>query len=382
MNIPITKPYLGEEEKKAVNEVIDSGWLVQGKKVAEFEDMFCQYTGARFAKATTSCTTALHLALVALGLGPGDEVLLPAFTFIASANAIEYTGAKPVFIDIDLKTFNIDPLKVEKYLEKDKKEGSKVRAIMPVHLFGLCTDMDPIMELAAHYNLCVIEDAACALGSLYNSRHAGTIGHIGCFSFHPRKPITTGEGGMLTTNSPDVATVVQSLRDHGAATTDLTRHEKGDSLLPGYSILGYNYRMTDIQGAIGVEQMKKFPGIIKRKIEKAGRYNRGLQDIRWLQTPYVPKGYKHTYQSYVILTRDSQIRNLAMWNLKEKGIATRQGTHAVHILDYYKQKYNIKANDYTNALAADERSLTLPLYPQMTSEEQEYVIEYIRSLMV
>ena len=393
MKVPITKPYFGEEEKRAVCEVLDSGWLVQGPKVAEFERMVCQYTCAQFARASTSCTTSLHLALLALGIGPGDEVLVPSFTFIASANAIEYTGARPMFIDIDLKTFNIDPQKVEEYLEQAKKSGSTVRGIMPVHLFGLVTDMNPIMEMAKEYNLCIIEDAACALGSLYDSKQAGTFGDAGCFSFHPRKPITTGEGGILTTNNPEIAARVQSLRDHGAAVSDLARHEKGEFLLPAFDMLGYNYRMTNIQGAIGIEQMKKFPWIIEKRIEKSKRYDKELGGLPWLKTPYVPTGYKHTYQSYVTLVVDSEleelslkkiedlhhVRNRIMAELGERGIATRQGTHAVHTLSYYQKKYGLKDEDYFNSLAADRLSMTIPLYPQMTDEEQEYVISGIKA---
>jgi perosamine synthetase len=394
MNVHITKPCFGEEEKKAVNAVLESGWLVQGPRVAEFERMFCQYTGAKFSKASTSCTSALHLALIALGVGPGDEVLLPPFTHVASANVITYTGAKPAFIDIDLKTFNIDADKVEQYLEKAKRQSSQVKGIMPIDLFGLCADLERITALAKAYHLFIVEDAACALGSFLNSKHAGTFGEAGCFSFHPRKPITTGEGGMLITNDPGIASKVQSLRDHGAAVSDLARHEKGGFLLPAFDILGYNYRMTDIQGAIGVEQMKKFPWIVSNRIEKAKRYDTELKDIEWLQTPYVPEGYKHSYQSYVTLVRNpkskeltldaiqelNQFRNKTMAELEEKGIATRQGTHAVHTLSYYKRKYNIKDGDYLNSLAADKLSMTLPLYPQMTDEEQEYVIKQIKSL--
>ena len=347
MKVSITKPYFGEEEKKAVNAVLESGWLVQGPRVAEFERMVCEYSGAKFARATTSCTTSLHLALVALGIGPGDEVIVPSFTFIASANAVEYTGAKPVFVDVDLDTFNISPEKMEKYLEEAKKKGSRVKAVMPVHLFGLCADMDAVMRLAKRYNLPVVEDAACALGSLFKSKHAGTFGDAGCFSFHPRKPITTGEGGMLTTNDPEIAAKVQSLRDHGAAVSDLVRHEKGGFVLPAFDVRGYNYRMTDIQGTIGVEQMKKFPWILDKRIEKARRYDEELKDVDRLQTPCVRNGYKHSYQSYVTLVQSpksrrltldviqelNQFRNKIMASLEERGIATRQGTHAVQTLN-------------------------------------------------
>jgi len=393
MNIPIIRPYLGEEEKKAVCEVLESGWLVQGSKVAELESMFCQYTGARFARASSSCTTAIHLALLALRVSPGDEVLLPSFTHIASANAIEYTGARPVFIDIDLRTFNLDPQKAEEYLEQAKKQGSRVKGIMPVHLFGLTADMGPMMDIARKYSLFVVEDAACALGSLRNATHAGTFGEAGCFSFHPRKPITTGEGGILTTNNPEIAARVLSLRDHGAAVSDMARHEEGDFLLPAFDMLGYNYRMTDIQGAIGVEQMKKFPWILEKRIEKAKRYDEELNGLPWLKTPHVPGGYKHTYQSYVTMVQSpedkgltldaieklSQFRNKVMADLKEKGVATRQGTHAVHTLNYYKKKYGLKDEDYLNSLTADRLSMTIPLYPQMTDEEQEYVISQLKA---
>jgi perosamine synthetase len=192
MRIPITKPFFGEEERKAILEPLESGWIVQGPKVAQFENLFAEFTGVPYAIATTSCTTALHLSLIAMGIGPGDEVILPSFTFVATANAIEYTGATPVFCDIDLNTFNIDVKEVP------KKVTEKTKAIIPVHLFGLSADMKPILKIAEQHGLRVIEDAACGLGSYYDGRHVGTFGDSGCFSFHPRKAITTGEGGMIT----------------------------------------------------------------------------------------------------------------------------------------------------------------------------------------
>ncbi|MFC2001667.1 DegT/DnrJ/EryC1/StrS family aminotransferase [Chloroflexota bacterium] len=391
MKVPVTKPYIGEEEKKAVCDVLESGWLVQGQKVLEFEKAVCDFTGATFARASTNCTTALHLALIALGIGPGDEFLLPSFTYIASANAIEYTGARPVFVDIDLRTFNIDPAKIEQHL-KWTTPGSKVKGIMPVHLFGLVADMGAIMELSKEHDLFLVEDAANALGSLYKSKHAGTFGNAGCFSFHPRKPVTTGEGGMVTTGSQEFATKIESLRDHGASISDMARHEKQGYLLPSFNVLGYNYRMTDIQGAIGIEQMKKFPWMLEQRIKRAKRYNEELKDIKWLQTPYIPDGCDHTYQSYVTLIQNPKYKNLILDNinelnrfrnkvmvdLEEKGIATRQGTHAVHTLTYYKKKYNLKDEDYINSIAADRLSMTLPLYPQMTDEEQGYVIDNLK----
>ncbi len=383
VKIPITKPYFDNEEIGAVASLLESGWVVQGPKVAEFERIIADFTKAKFARATTSCTTALHLALLSLGIGPGDSVLVPSFTYIASANAIEYTGAKPVFIDINPDTFNIDPHKITDYLEK---EQPNIKGIVPVHLFGLSADMNPIMEIARQYKLCVVEDAACALGALYHDKHAGTFGNAGCFSFHPRKSITTGEGGMIITNNEEIATAVESLRNHGATISDLTRHEKAGFLLPEFNVLGYNYRMTDLQGAIGVEQMKKLTHIIDKRIERAKIYDEQLKGIECLQLPSAPEGCKHVYQSYVAQIKNltsktlsldvlTEIRNMIMVNLEEKDIATRQGTHAVHTLGYYQQKYHLDCTDYPASLSADRLSITLPLYAQMTDGEQEYVID-------
>jgi len=392
MKIPIAKPYIGEEEKQATAEVLASGWLVQGVKVAEFEKMVCKFTGAKFAKASSSCATALHLALVSLGIGPGDEVLVPSFTFVASVNAIESTGAKPVFVDIDLKSFNIDVNKAKEYLLRKSDQSTRVAGIMPVHLFGLCADMSAVMELAKRYNLFVIEDAACALGSYCGSEHAGTFGNAGCFSFHPRKLITTGEGGMLVTDSQEISTRVSSLRDHGASVSDLERHEKDGFLLPAFEQVGYNYRLTDIQASIGVEQMKKLQWIIDRRSEKAAKYDEGLRDIDCLQIPHVPKGYIHSYQSYVVTLRDPRndivptnkiealriARDAVMAKLAERGIATRQGTSAVHRLGYYRNKYGVKDDDLPISLQAECLTIALPLYPHMTDKEQDYVMVNLR----
>jgi dTDP-4-amino-4,6-dideoxygalactose transaminase len=389
MKIPIVKPYFDNKEIEAVASVLKSGWLVQGPMVAEFERMIADFTKAKFAKASSSCTTSLHLALLASGIGHGDKVLVPSFTYVASANAIEYTGATPVFIDINPYTFNIDPQKIADYLEKSRQ--SNVKGIMPVHLFGLAADMNPIMQIARQYNLKVIEDAACALGTLYHDKHVGTFGNAGCFSLHPRKSITTGEGGITITNDKEIAIAIESLRNHGASVSDLARHQKEGFLLPEFNVLGYNYRMTDLQGAIGIEQMKKLTFIINQKTKRARLYDEQLKGIDYLRLPYAPEGYRHVYQSYVAQIKNptsknlsldelNQIRNKIMLKLEEKGIATRQGTHAVHTLGYYRKKYNLKDGDYPNSLAADRLSITLPLYVQMTDEEQEYVIDNLLAI--
>ena len=382
-DVPITKPCFGQEEEKALCEVLRSGWIVQGPRVAEFEGLVADCTGARHAIATSSCTTAQHLALLAIGIGPGDEVIVPSFTFIATANAVEYTGARAVFCDIDLPTFNIDPGRIE------EKITERTKALCPVHLFGLCADMERVLEIARRHDLRVVEDAACALGARAGGKHAGTFGIAGCFSFHPRKSITTGEGGMLITDDDGVAAACRSLRDHGSSKSDLERHREGGSLLPAYNVIGHNYRMTDIQGAIGVAQMGKFEEILRKRRARAGRYDLLLRDLPWLRTPAVPGGYEHSYQSYVCLVdrelfggsleKANIFRNRLMASLEECGIATRQGTHAVHTLGYYSDRYSIDEKEYPNSLEADRLSMTLPLFAEMADEDQEYVMEKLES---
>ncbi|MDI6792537.1 MAG: DegT/DnrJ/EryC1/StrS family aminotransferase [bacterium] len=394
MKIPITKPVFDSSEKEAVIKPLDSGWLVQGPYVAEFERLFAGFTGARWAKAASNCTTALHLALDALGIKTGDKVVVPSFTYIASANAVEYTSAQVVFCDIDLATFNIDVNKLKEILCKDKDKEKRIKAIMPVNLFGLCADLPEIMKLAEKYDLKVVEDSACGLGAWIGNKHSGTFGEAGCFSFHPRKSITTGEGGMLITDDEEIANKVSSLRDHGAGKSDLARHkEKGGSLLPEFNVRGYNYRMTDLQGALGVAQMKKANYILKKRREVAARYDEALKEFDELITPYVPDNYTHGYQSYVCLFTNGEditglnmekidrlnvLRNRFMEKLEEEGIATRQGTHAVHTLGYYKRKYNLNDEDYISSYAADRLSIALPTYATMTDEEFGYVVDGIR----
>jgi len=377
MNIPVTKPHFGQEEIKAVAECLLNGWVVQGPKVAQFERLWSEFAGARFASTTSSCTTALHLALVTLGIGPGDEVIVPSFTWIATANTVEYCGARPIFVDINLNTFNIDPIQVESTIT------SRTKALLPVHEFGLSADMNIIMAIAHKHNLRVVEDAACACGTLYKGRHVGTFGDMGCFSFHPRKAISTGEGGMLTTNDEKLAQLFEVLRSHGAESSDLSRHKSNDGfILPEFNKLGFNYRMTDIQAAIGIEQMKRLDWILKQRRTRALRYAHYLNDLPGLILPYEPHGYTHVYQSYVTLIEGGRAeRDRVALAMQSKGIATRQGTHAVHTLGYYRDKYNLRPEDYRNAWRADQQSLTLPLYATMTDEEQEYIIQSLRSIL-
>ncbi len=395
MIIPITKPSFDNCERENILKPLESGWIVQGPYVAEFEKLFSSFTGAKFARATTSCTTALHLALDAIAIKRGDRVIIPSFTFVASANAVEYTGAEVVFCDIDLKTFNINVIEIEKILKADRDR--RIKAIMVVNLFGLCAGLHEIINLAKEYNLKLIEDSACGLGAYIGNKHSGTFGDVGCFSFHPRKVITTGEGGMLITDNKKMAEKVSFLRDHGASKSDFKRHvEKGGSLLPEFNMKGYNYRMTDLQGSIGVCQMKKAKMLLRKRAKIARKYNNALKNIKQLMIPYIPKGYTHGYQSYVCLFTNGEDlsnltiskidrlnikRNYVMTEMEKKGIMTRQGTHAVHTLGYYKRKYKLKNSDFINSYAADRLSITLPLYADMTGEEFEYVVSNIKEIL-
>ena len=379
--IPITRAVFDEAEAQAVARVLESGWVVQGPRVAEFEAGFRAFTGLPEAVACTSCTTGLHLALLAEGIGPGDEVIVPSFTWVASANAALYVGATPVLADVSLDTFNITAEEIERRITP------RTRAVMAVHLFGLAAEMDEIMAIARARNLRVIEDAACALGTLYRGRHVGAIGDGGAFSFHPRKAITTGEGGMYTTADPAKAAYARSLRDHGAAKSDHARHSaRGAALLPVFEMVGYNYRMTDLQAAVGVAQLAKLERVLAARIARARRYDDLLARVEGLVLPAEPAGHRHSYQSYVCripvahmtepeVRAGNAYRNAVMNALEDDRIATRQGTHAVHMLGYYARTYRLAPMDLPGAFAADHLSLSLPLYAQMTDEEQDRVIE-------
>jgi dTDP-4-amino-4,6-dideoxygalactose transaminase len=385
MRVPITKVVIDEHDLAAVQKPLESGWLVQGTFVREFEARFAEFTGGHHAIACSSCTTGLHLALAALGIGPGDEVIVPAFTWISSANVVEYQGAKVVFCDIDLDTFNISPSELK------KKITPATKAVMPVHLFGLSAEMNEVLAIAKEHGLFVVEDAACGFGARYHGAHVGTLGDFGAFSFHPRKSITTGEGGMVLTANDERAALVRSLRDHGASRSDLARHtSEAAFLLAEYKSLGFNYRMTDIQGALGVTQMRKASWIMQQRTQRADAYRELLRDVPWLKLPHVPDGLVHGYQAFVCLFRPERPttdnveslaakRNRMMLELEKIGVSTRQGTHAVTLQDYYARRYGISPADFPNAWLADRLTVTLPLYAQMTADEQDFVVEQLKS---
>jgi dTDP-4-amino-4,6-dideoxygalactose transaminase len=390
MNVPIARTSLTEAEINSVLEPLRSGWLVQGPKVREFEEKWSSFTGAKHSIAVTSCTSALHLSLTALGIKPGDEVIVPAFTWISTANVVEHLGGKVIFCDIDINTFNLD---IE---ELQKKISNRTRAIIPVHLFGLAADISKICAIARSHNIWVVEDAACGFGSRYSGQHVGTFGDAGCFSFHPRKAITTGEGGMITTNCDVLAGKLRRLRDHGAAMSDLQRHMGARPyLLADHPDAGYNQRMTDLQAALGAEQMNRASSIISERQRLAECYDNSFGKLDWLQTPIKLLDYEHGYQSYACLFEFERVksalknknfseirlinnaRNLWMDQLQKKGISTRPATHAVHMLSFYRDKYGLKPEDFSSAYAANDCSISLPLFHGMTSAEQDYVIEQV-----
>ena len=347
-----TKPHFDDEELKLVKEVLDSGWVTRGKKVEELEELTKNYVDAPYALATTSATTGLHLALLALGIGKGDEVIVPAFTWVATANVVEMVGAKPIFCDISID-YNIDVREIERLITE------RTKAIIPVHLFGLSADLDPILKLAKKYKLKVIEDAACALGTRYKGKHVGTFGDMGVFSMHPAKAITTGEGGMIVTKDKGLYEMMFKLHDHGT---------------PDYDVLAYNYRLSDIQGAVGVAQMHKFSEILKIRQKKAQIYN---ESIKGDVIPEVPPYSNHTYQSYIIMVDD---RDKVSAELEERGIMAKRGTLNVPMLKFYRDKYNIKKGDYPMSDLADQCTLTLPLSVALTDEDQTKIIKEVNAI--
>lgn len=370
--INIAEPSFDNSELELLKECLSSKWVTQGPMTTRFEGLLAEVHNVKHALACTSATSALHLSTMALGLGPGDEMIVPAFTWITSANAAEYVGAKAVFVDIDLETYNIDPAAIEAAITP------KTKAIMAVHLFGLAAPMDQINTIAKKYNLAVIEDAACAIGTTYNGKPVGSLGDLGCFSFHPRKVITTGEGGAVTTNSEELANRIKALRNHGATgLPDPLLEAHGPWTMGKFEVLGYNLRLSDIQAAVGVAQMAKLTTLIADRRNSAKRYLAALQAEDAIALPLGGDLSGHTFQSFVIRIREGgrARRNSIMNELYKMGIQTRPGTHAVYRLGYYEKKYQLPQDGFANANLAEDTSITLPIIPYMKLDDQNRVIE-------
>lgn len=372
----ITKPLFSSQEIKNVQTSLDSGWVTQGPFTTEFEKRICALHGVKYGLAVTSCTAALHIAAHALNLGPNDEVIVPAFTWITSANTAEYVGAKVVFADIKPDTFNLDPQKVEDAITRATK------AIVAVHLFGLSAPMDELNAIAQKHGLYIIEDAACAIGTTYKGSYVGGLGDIGCFSFHPRKVITTGEGGMATTNNEQLASLLGSLRNHGSAgVPPQEAYERKPWTMARFPYLGFNYRMSDIQAAVGCAQIDKLEGLLAERRACARRYDQLLIDQEGIIIPSDPdETGGHSYQSYVIRLKsgDREERNHLMMAFNKHNIEVRPGTHAVHNQEYYQSKYQLTPSDYPMATLCEETTITLPNFPGMTVDEQKTVVKIIK----
>jgi dTDP-4-amino-4,6-dideoxygalactose transaminase len=367
--IRLAVPSIEEDDLQAVREALASGRLVQGERVAEFERTVANCVGCKHAVAVTNCTAALHLSLLALGVGPGDIVIVTAYSWISTANVIELCGAQPVFVDIDRDTFNLDPNRLEDALVKLMKStgtATRVKAILPVHAFGLMADMPKISDLAQRFDLPIVEDAACALGASCKEKKAGTWGIMGCFSFHPRKAVTTGEGGMITTDDSRLADRLRALRNHGQ---DPGAHS------PDFIMPGFNCRMTEFQAALGLSQMAKLGRIITARRRLARNYD-SLLACAPVFVPEVNKGSLSTYQSYVGMLKegDEATRNRLIERLKEEGVETAIGTVHMPLTSYFRSKYGYQGGDFpvTDHVAA--HSIALPLHEQLSSEDQENIV--------
>lgn len=390
MTIPIAQPVIGEEEVAAAAAVLRSGWITQGPRVAEFEQAFAQAVGAPYACAVSSCTTALHLALLAVGVKPGDEVITVSHSFIATANSIRYCGAIPVFVDIDPATFNIDPTGIEAVL------SPRTRAILCVHQMGMPCDLAALLALSQRHGLPLIEDAACAIGSeIHLGNHWERIGKphgdIACFSFHPRKILTTGDGGMLTTRNADWDRQFRLWRQHAMNVPDTVRHQAASVIFESYPEIGFNYRMTDIQAAVGSEQLKRLPAIVEQRRQLAERYQGLLAEIPALGLPFEPEWARSNWQSFCVRLPDGCDQRQVMQSLLDDGVATRRGIMCAHReLAYPHNCWSCGVDSrecgcaagscrrLRHSEAAQDRTLILPLYSQMTFAEQDRVVMALR----
>ena len=375
--IQISLPSTGEEEWQACREPLMSGWLTQGPSVAMFEKAFAERHRVGHALATTSCTTGLHLILAGMGIGPGDEVIVPAFTWVATGNVVLYCGATPVLADVDRETYNIDPADLA------RKITERTRAVIVVHLFGLCAGMESIRKVVPS-GVRIIEDAACAAGAAYGDTPAGSLGDAAAFSFHPRKSVTTGEGGMVTTNSAELAETMNMMRNHGASISEEQRHNgPRPYLLPEFNLLGFNYRMTDLQGAVGLVQLGKLDRFIAERDQWARYYRDRLQRLSWLRMPSFPQNGSHAWQAFVTYV-DPQTapmpRNEIMERLQAAGISTRPGTHAVHQLNLYRERLGTQPDDFPGARDCDANTMAIPLHNRMTKEDFDYVVDALCSI--
>ena len=371
--IPIAKPYLTVDEAQASYDTILSGWITQGPRVAEFEEKFATYTGAKYAVAVSNCTTGLHLAMIVSGIGPGDEVICPSMSYIATANSITYVGATPVFAEVNPETYNLDPIDTEKRIT------SATKAILLVHQIGMPADIDAFKKLADKYKLLLIEDAACAAGSAYKGNKIGFHSDLVCFSFHPRKVISTGDGGMITTNNEAYYQRMKLLRQHGMSVNDRVRHESTKVIFEDHVEIGYNYRMTDIQAAVGIKQLEKLDWIVEERRKIALKYDKEFANIDCIRLPIEEDGYFSNYQSYSIYLKENApiSRNDLMQKMLDAGVATRRGVMTTHRETAYKH-LNLSLPFSENAT---DQSIIIPLYVPMSDGQIEEVIKSFKEAL-
>jgi perosamine synthetase len=372
-DIPFARPEFDDAEISAVAEVLRSGWASQGPAVEKFERLFAEFVQARHAVAVSSCTTALHLALIVADVGPGDEVICPSYSFIATANAILYCGATPVFADIDRDTWNLDPD------DALRRITPRTRVVMPVHQVGLAADLDRFAAVPP--GVTVVEDAACAIGSAYHGRPIGSHGRTACFSFHPRKTLSTGEGGMITTDDPEVAERVRRLRSHGASVSALSRHQSKGLVFEEYRELGYNYRMSDVQAAIGIAQVAKVPALLARRRAIADRYDAAFANHPAIRVPARPPYASHAFQSYGIrLTAECAVnRDEVLRRLVDRGVSCRRGIPPIHREPLYQDRFGSVSLPVTEEVSA--RSLFLPMFASLDEADQQRVVDTVLEIV-
>ncbi len=377
-NIALAKPFFDGSELPLIQEALNSGWVTQGPKIAEFEEAMSAYVGSKHAVASSNCTTAMHIAWLINSIGAGDEVICPSYSFIASANAIRHAGAEPVFVDIDANTLNIDPVAtracIEKHYDKNlinKQSGRKLKAVLIVHQIGIPCDIDEFQSICRDYGIKLVEDAACAIGSSYKGTMIGGSSNIAAFSFHPRKVITTGEGGMLTLDNDELSALARVYRAHGMSLSDLQRHQAGSTTFESYNLVGYNYRMTDIQAAMGISQLKLLPMILQRRNEIAARFDKAFSNsskIQAVKTPdYVSNWNRQSYH-LTLKNGSSTKRNQLMDHLQTCGISTRRGIPPIHKEPVYESGLTLPVTEQIS-----QSSFFIPIYPQLTDEEVEHI---------